>query len=159
MRRETIYSPSERSQPAAPRSPDDRRTPAPNPADPPSPPDRRSPLRSRLTFLSRHQRPLLVAAVGLVALLLFWLPTALTPSPRQFTQRDIDAAVSEYLWEAARAGMREVRIIHGKGIGVQRQRVAALLTRHPAVESFGPAPAERGHWGATLVRLRPAART
>jgi len=93
MRRETIYSPSERSQPAAPRSPDDRRTPAPNPADPPSPPDRRSPLRSRLTFLSRHQRPLLVAAVGLVALLLFWLPTALTPSPRQFTQRDIDAAV------------------------------------------------------------------
>ncbi len=73
--------------------------------------------------------------------------------------RDIDAAVSEYLWEAARAGMREVRIIHGKGIGVQRQRVAALLTRHPAVESFGPAPAERGHWGATLVRLRQAART
>ena len=93
MRRETIYSPSGRSQPAAPRPPDDRHTPAPNPADPPPPPDRRSPLRSGLTFLSRHQRPLLVAAAGLVALLLFWLPTALTPSPRQFTQRDIDAAV------------------------------------------------------------------
>lgn len=75
-----------------------------------------------------------------------------------FHPRDIDAAVTEYLWEAARSGRREVRIIHGKGIGVQQRRVAALLARHPAVESFGPAPAERGHWGATIVRLRPAAR-
>jgi S1-C subfamily serine protease len=93
MRRETIYSPSGRSQPTAPSGPDDRHTPAPNPTDPPPPPDRRSPLRSGLRFLSRRQRPLLVAAGGLVALLLFWLSTALTPSPRQFTQRDIDAAV------------------------------------------------------------------
>ena len=93
MRRQTIYSPSGRSQRASARPPDDRQTPAPNLADPPPSPDRRSPLRSGLTFLSRHQRPLLVAAAGLVALLLFWLPTALTPSPRQLTQRDIDAAV------------------------------------------------------------------
>jgi DNA-nicking Smr family endonuclease len=75
-----------------------------------------------------------------------------------FLPRDIDAVVTEYIGEAARAGMREVRIIHGKGVGVQRRRVAALLTRHPAVESFGPASAERGHWGATIVRLRPATR-
>jgi DNA-nicking Smr family endonuclease len=76
-----------------------------------------------------------------------------------FHPRDLDAVVTEYLWEAARCGLREVRIIHGKGIGVQGRRVGALLSRHAAVESFGPAPAERGHWGATIVRLRPAART
>jgi DNA-nicking Smr family endonuclease len=76
-----------------------------------------------------------------------------------FHPRDLDAAVTEYLWEAARAGLREVRIIHGKGIGVQRRRVAALLARHPAVVAFGPAPAERGHWGATIVRLRLSERT
>ena len=93
MRRQTIYSPSGRPQPAVPRPPEDRSTPAPHPADPPPPPDRRSPLRSGLTFLSRHRRLLLVAASVVAASLLFWLPTALTPAPRQLTQRDIDAAV------------------------------------------------------------------
>jgi dsDNA-specific endonuclease/ATPase MutS2 len=66
--------------------------------------------------------------------------------------------VSDYL-EAARArGFREVRLIHGRGIGVQRERVRAVLGRYPAVESFHDAPPERGHWGATVVRLqRPLA--
>ena len=71
-----------------------------------------------------------------------------------FRPRDVPIVVEEYLWEAARKGLREVRIIHGKGIGVQRRVVAGVLERHPAVESFSQASAERGHWGATVVRLR-----
>ena len=73
-----------------------------------------------------------------------------------FHPRDIATVVEEYLWEAQRAGLQEVRIIHGKGLGVQRRIVAALLARHPAVAAVAPAPADRGHYGATLVRLRPA---
>jgi len=63
------------------------------PADSLPHPGRRSRLRSGLTFLSRHRRPLLVAAAVTVAPLLFWLHSAVTPSPRQLTQSDIDAAV------------------------------------------------------------------
>jgi dsDNA-specific endonuclease/ATPase MutS2 len=72
-----------------------------------------------------------------------------------FHPRDTAAVVDEYLCEAQRRGLREVRIIHGKGIGTQREIVAAILRRHPAVESYTSAPAERGHWGATVARLRP----
>ena len=71
-----------------------------------------------------------------------------------FSPRDIPVVVEEYLHAAQRRGLREVRIIHGKGIGAQREIVAAILRRHPAVESFDGAPAERGAWGATIVRLR-----
>lgn len=70
-----------------------------------------------------------------------------------FHPRDIPEVVAAYLEEAARRGLREVRIIHGKGIGVQRRIVAGLLERHPAVASFRGAPADRGHWGATIVTL------
>jgi len=72
-----------------------------------------------------------------------------------FAPRDIPAVVEEYLHAAQHRGLREVRIIHGKGIGTQREIVAAILRRHPAVEFFGPAPAGRGTWGATIARLRP----
>jgi dsDNA-specific endonuclease/ATPase MutS2 len=71
-----------------------------------------------------------------------------------FAPREIPDVVAAYLEEAAARGFREVRLIHGKGIGVQRERIRALLSRHPRVESFADAPAERGHWGATVVRLR-----
>jgi len=47
-----------------------------------------------------------------------------------------------------------VRLIHGKGIGVQRRRVQALLARLDFVERFADAPPGRGHWGATLVWLK-----
>jgi len=70
-----------------------------------------------------------------------------------FHPRDTAVVVEAYLDQARRRGLREVRIIHGKGIGTQREIVAAILRRHPAVESFRGAPAERGHWGATIVRL------
>jgi dsDNA-specific endonuclease/ATPase MutS2 len=71
-----------------------------------------------------------------------------------FQARDIPDVVADYLDAAAAKGLREVRVIHGRGIGVQRERVRSVLARHPRVESFADAPASRGHWGATIVRLR-----
>jgi len=73
-----------------------------------------------------------------------------------FTPRDVASVVEEYLHAAAARGFREVRLIHGRGIGVQREIVRGVLARHPAVETFTDAPPERGGWGATLVRLRAA---
>lgn len=64
--------------------------------------------------------------------------------------------VEAYLEEARRLGFREVRIVHGKGIGVQRDHVRAILARTPYVEAFADAPSERGGWGATVARLTPA---
>lgn len=71
-----------------------------------------------------------------------------------FHPRQIPEVVADYLDEAAALGFREVRLIHGKGIGFQRERVRRILATHPRVEWFIDAPAGRGHWGATLVRLR-----
>ena len=71
-----------------------------------------------------------------------------------FLPRDVPSVVNEYLEAAHARGFREVRLIHGRGIGVQRSIVHALLSRHPLVSSFAEAPPERGGWGATLVRLR-----
>jgi DNA-nicking Smr family endonuclease len=71
-----------------------------------------------------------------------------------FGPRDVASVVEEYLKAAHERGFREVRIIHGRGIGVQRSIVHAMLSRHLLVVSFADAPPERGGWGATLVRLR-----
>ena len=71
-----------------------------------------------------------------------------------FGPRDVASVVEEYLKAAHERGFREVRIIHGRGIGVQRSIVRAVLSRHLLVVSFTDAPPERGGWGATLVRLR-----
>lgn len=68
--------------------------------------------------------------------------------------RDVAAIVEEYLEEARRMGFRALRIIHGRGIGVQREIVRSILARTPFVESFGDAPMEAGGWGATVVTLR-----
>jgi len=68
--------------------------------------------------------------------------------------RDVRPIVEEYLEEARRMGFRALRIIHGRGIGAQREIVRAILARTPFVESFGDAPAEAGGWGATVVTLR-----
>jgi dsDNA-specific endonuclease/ATPase MutS2 len=68
--------------------------------------------------------------------------------------RDMQEVVEEYLIEAHHLGYKALRIIHGRGIGVQREMVRAVLTRTSFVESFGDAPAEAGGWGATLVSLR-----
>ena len=68
--------------------------------------------------------------------------------------RDVRAVVEEYLIEAHRLGFRVLRIIHGRGIGVQREMVRSVLARTPFVLEFGDAPAEAGGWGATVVTLR-----
>jgi dsDNA-specific endonuclease/ATPase MutS2 len=70
-----------------------------------------------------------------------------------FQPRDVLNVVEDYLEAAVEKGYTEVRLIHGRGKGVQRARIQALLTQHPAVESFRDAPAARGGWGATLVSL------
>ncbi|MGD0500799.1 MAG: Smr/MutS family protein [Bryobacteraceae bacterium] len=68
--------------------------------------------------------------------------------------RDVREAVEEYLQEARRLGYKALRIIHGRGIGVQRETVRAILARTGFVESFRDAPSEAGGWGATIVTLR-----
>jgi DNA-nicking Smr family endonuclease len=70
-----------------------------------------------------------------------------------FAPRDVRDVVDAYLEAAQEAGFGEVRIIHGRGIGVQREAVRSLLARHPRVRSFSDAPPERGGWGATVVLL------
>lgn len=70
-----------------------------------------------------------------------------------FAPRDIPAVVAEYLVSAHAAGIREVRLIHGRGIGVQRERVRSVLASHPLVGSFSDATPDRGGWGATVASL------
>ena len=82
------------------------------------------------------------------------LPIDGTLDLHTFAPRDVASVVEEYLNEAAARGFREVRVIHGRGIGVQREIVRAVLTRNALVESFADAPPERGGWGATVVKLR-----
>jgi DNA-nicking Smr family endonuclease len=72
----------------------------------------------------------------------------------RFRPAEIVDVVEGYLEAAAERGYREVRIIHGRGRGVQRARVHRVLAESPHVERFAEAPAERGGWGATLVWLR-----
>jgi dsDNA-specific endonuclease/ATPase MutS2 len=67
--------------------------------------------------------------------------------------RDVKAVVEEYLIEAHRLGFRALRIIHGRGIGVQREIVRSVLSRTEFVSEYRDAPAEAGGWGATLVTL------
>jgi DNA-nicking Smr family endonuclease len=71
-----------------------------------------------------------------------------------FQPKEIASVVEEYLNECQQAGFAEVRLIHGKGLGVQRNIIRSLLTKHPAVLSFQDAPLEAGSWGATIVVLR-----
>jgi dsDNA-specific endonuclease/ATPase MutS2 len=68
--------------------------------------------------------------------------------------REVRAVVEEYLREARRKGFRSVRIVHGKGVGVQREIVRAVLARTDFVEHFADAPPESGGWGATVVRMK-----
>ena len=69
--------------------------------------------------------------------------------------RDTKAAVEAYLEEAHNLGLAALRIIHGRGIGVQREIVRSVLARTGYVVSFSDAPMEAGGWGATVVTLRP----
>jgi len=68
--------------------------------------------------------------------------------------RDVAPVVEEYLQEAHNLGLKALRIIHGRGIGVQREIVRSILSKTPFVASFSDAPLEAGGWGATVVTLR-----
>lgn len=67
--------------------------------------------------------------------------------------RDVKAVVEAYLEEAHKMRFEVVRIIHGRGIGVQREIVRSVLARTPFVVDYRDAPAEAGGWGATVVTL------
>lgn len=71
-----------------------------------------------------------------------------------FRPNEVADVVREYLDVAYAKGLRALRIVHGKGIGVQRRTVRAILERDQRVEAFGDAPGEAGGWGATWIRLR-----
>lgn len=85
------------------------------------------------------------------------LPAADYLDLHAFSPKDVPSVVASYLEQALSAGWREVRLIHGRGIGFQRQIVRSVLARHPAVVAFADAPPERGGWGATIVQLVPHA--
>ena len=71
-----------------------------------------------------------------------------------FRPRDIPDLLEDYFSECLRAGINSVRIIHGKGKGIQKRRVQALLKTNSHVMAFKDAPPEAGGWGATVVELR-----
>jgi DNA-nicking Smr family endonuclease len=68
-----------------------------------------------------------------------------------FAPRDIPSVVEEYVGAAHEAGLRELRLVHGRGKGVQRGIVQQALERHPLVDEFWDDP--RAHLGATCCRL------
>ncbi len=74
-----------------------------------------------------------------------------------FRPRDTASAVDEYLVEARKSRFREVRLIHGKGIGVRRAEVRRLLLKRRDIDGYFDAPPERGGTGATIVLLKPEA--
>lgn len=74
-----------------------------------------------------------------------------------FPPRDVREIVLRYLDDAIAAGFRAVRIVHGRGMGVQRDAVRALLARDGRVAEFADAPEPQGGRGATLVRFRTGA--
>lgn len=70
-----------------------------------------------------------------------------------FAPSDIPSVVDEYIREARAAGFREVRLVHGRGHGVQRGIVQAALERHPCVATFRDDPSS--HLGATIAEIDP----
>ena len=81
------------------------------------------------------------------------LPTEDVLDLHGFRPGEIRDVVRAYLDAAHEAGLRRVRLIHGKGIGVQREAVRKLLAADPRVRGFGDLPAEHGGWGATWAEL------
>lgn len=71
-----------------------------------------------------------------------------------FNPREVGELVPDYLEACREHGIFQLRIIHGKGTGRLRERVHAILAKHPDVISFSLDHAEYGGWGATIVHLR-----
>jgi dsDNA-specific endonuclease/ATPase MutS2 len=71
-----------------------------------------------------------------------------------FSPKDIPDLLESYLEECYEAGLKEVRIIHGKGIGVQREIVHKILRESSLIDTFSQAPPQAGGWGATLATFK-----
>jgi len=71
-----------------------------------------------------------------------------------FRPQDVSNLLRDYFAECIRSNIFSVRVIHGKGKGIQKKQVQRLLQRNPQVKSFKDAPPEAGGWGATLVELK-----
>lgn len=71
-----------------------------------------------------------------------------------FNPKELPMLLTDYLTACSEEGIFSVRIIHGKGKGIQKARVQSLLANNPLVADYRDAPAEAGGWGATLVRLK-----
>ncbi|MBM3298894.1 MAG: Smr/MutS family protein, partial [Deltaproteobacteria bacterium] len=71
-----------------------------------------------------------------------------------FSPKDVASLIHDYITECLERGILDLRIIHGKGKGILRDTVRAVLSKHPLVVDFSTAPLEAGGWGATLVRLK-----
>ncbi len=71
-----------------------------------------------------------------------------------FRPADLGELIPAYLEECSARGLREVRLIHGKGTGTLRTTVHALLRRSPLVNTFRLGDEHTGSWGATMVTLR-----
>jgi len=72
-----------------------------------------------------------------------------------FQPSEAKAVVLEYIEACRENGIRDLRIIHGKGKGILRAQIHALLQRHPAVASIATPDPSGGSWGATIVTLKP----
>jgi DNA-nicking Smr family endonuclease len=84
----------------------------------------------------------------------FVLPIDGTLDLHTFSPREVKELIPDYLTECLARGILQLRIIHGKGAGVLRRSVHAILSRDPRVESFHLADESGGGWGATLLTLR-----
>ncbi len=82
------------------------------------------------------------------------LPIDWTLDLHAFPPGEVRSLVPEWIGACAEAGLRDLRIVHGKGTGALRQTVHALLARDPRVEWFRLAGEDGGGWGATVVRLK-----
>jgi dsDNA-specific endonuclease/ATPase MutS2 len=83
------------------------------------------------------------------------IPITDTLDLHPFRPNEIKDVAREYLIEAHARGFRQVRLIHGRGIGVQRERIRSLLQTLEFVEGFQDADGSGGGWGATVVLLAP----
>ena len=82
------------------------------------------------------------------------IPITDTLDLHPFRPEEIKDVAREYLSEAHARGFRQVRLIHGRGIGVQRERIRSLLESLDFVEAFHDADGSGGGWGATVVLLK-----
>ena len=71
-----------------------------------------------------------------------------------FSPRDVKDLLNDYIGACLEENILDLRIIHGKGKGILRDRVKSILSKHSRVESFHEAPLGAGGWGATVVRLK-----